>query len=170
MVSGVTTGSCGLFPTRWLGGLIRGRMRPRSRTGLLRCLPTMAGCLFALGACAEGIGGPEPHGTILIIDARPLLQPSPNGDGPFQGSLVSVLDRAELTVTPGDTGVSVLGAPLTAEEPTATFEIQVPGGLQTFTGRVLSNNGTVLYEGSREVEVRADGFAVELDLVPVAPV
>jgi hypothetical protein len=85
------------------------------------------------------------------------------------GGVVSVVDHAELTVTPGSGEPSTQMQPLSPVQPEAVFEVQVPAGPATFEGRVVSNNGTVLFAGRRDVDVNG-AFTVDIILSPQAPV
>jgi hypothetical protein len=122
-----------------------------------------AGAVLALGACDGGIAEPEALRSTWTIDVGPLLAGA-------QNRFASVLDHAELTIAREDGQTSTVRMPLTVEEPAAIFDVRVPPGRHRFEGRVISNNGSVLVEGNRVVDVQADGFAVEIDLRAVAPV
>jgi hypothetical protein len=119
---------------------------------------------LSLVACeSPEVAAPEGYGATVTIDARSLLAAG-------HGGPVSVIEQAELVVTDAVGGRRVIRAPLTVDEPVAALEVQVAAGPHRFEGRVVSNSGAVLLAGSRDVDVRSDGFVVEIDLRAVAGV
>lgn len=128
-------------------------------------VPALAGGLAALlaSACDLPSGADATRVATVTVDAAPLLAAG-------HGGVASVLDMAELVVAHAEGGITVVRAPITADEPTAELEVEVGGGVHRFEARVFSNDGTPLFEGSTDAEVRSQGFAVEIQLRAVAGV
>lgn len=121
--------------------------------------------LTVLG-CEPGPQAPrESISTRVVFDASALFGTSHAQDG-----ITTVVELAELTVVTAGSDVQSQQDSLGPDQPQVSFNVVVPPGPTTFQGRVLSNNGTTLFEGLQELVVENDGFQVDLELQPVAPV
>ena len=123
-------------------------------------LTKSAGFLLALGAlgavaCGQGITDSGSRHSRVVLSVHSLF------GAVLGGNFLSVLDTAHLTIASGgeeQTATRVFG-PGDSE---TTFDVTVKTGSATFSLDVMSNNGTLLYEGETTSTIDGDGFAVNI--------
>jgi hypothetical protein len=121
--------------------------------------------LGAMGAvaCGQRITDSANRHSRVVLDVRSLFGAVLGGD------FVSVLDTAHLTIASGgeqQTLTQVFG-PGDSE---TTFDVTVKTGSATFSLDVISNNGTLLYQGETTSPIDGDGFVVTITPQAVNPV
>lgn len=139
------------------------------RRGKTRILGLAGATALFLGACGESFteaGGPR-NGR-MELDLRPLFGTTASGQRVVPGT---VIDSLGLTVTPeGAAAPLTFGRKLVRGDSVVSLLVTVPEGRARFSANVVSTNGTVLLAGDTSTTVRQDGFRVELQLQPRAPI
>lgn len=89
----------------------------------------------------------------------------------FPGRYVSVLDTAILTVTSGSNNiVSSSRVKLGQQDEVVAFSVTVEAGSARFDAQIRSNNGTLLFDGTRSVDIGPGNDTVSIDMRAVSPV
>jgi len=131
-------------------------------------------CLLAaitLGGCDSGrplaVNDPGPHGSVEI-DLRALQGPLSQGT---QETCASVIAQGVLRVSSQGGTPPELRKDIPAGSATIRFDaIQVEQGPVQFSADILSNNGTVLYDGNTSAQIDAATFSMPLTLEKRKPV
>jgi hypothetical protein len=118
--------------------------------GALLAVTLVAGC-DQTGAHTKGE-------SEAVFDLRPLFLSAQ------QERCVSVVDRLILTVTEADGEEQVVVRQLAVDDAEVRVPVRVNPGSVRFDAAVRSNDGTLLYSGTRRVDVTPNGFRVEVNL------
>lgn len=132
-------------------------------------LPATAICFaVALGFLACGR---TTESSSFRYQVRLALPGSPSAaQGGFPGPYASVLDTAILTVTSASNAISSDRVRLGQRDSVATFNVTAEAGVARFEARVVSNNGTLLFDTTQSVNIGPGNDTIRITVRPRNPV